>query len=96
MIGQVTPIGMTNEGWRFYILFAVCNFTNAAFFWAMLPETKQVPLEEMNKLFKESPWFVGNFTRSKHWVTEANLLTQQIEKNGIEMEGNTGMTEHRA
>lgn len=23
MIGQVTPIGMANSGWRFYILFVV-------------------------------------------------------------------------
>lgn len=23
MIGQVTPIGMENSGWRFYILFVV-------------------------------------------------------------------------
>jgi hypothetical protein len=32
----------------------------------MLPETKQLPLEEMRKLFTETPWFIGNSTKSEH------------------------------
>ncbi|KAI5286717.1 hypothetical protein KEM52_001884, partial [Ascosphaera acerosa] len=58
MIGQVTPIGMNNAGYRFYILFIVCNFTNALFFWAFIPETANVPLEDMSYLFEHAPWFV--------------------------------------
>ena len=27
----------------------ICNFANAVFFWATLPETKHLPLEEMKK-----------------------------------------------
>ncbi|KUM55672.1 hypothetical protein ACN42_g11574 [Penicillium freii] len=92
MIGQVTPIGMENSGWRFYILFVVCNFTNAVFFWAMLPETKQLPLEEMKNLFTESPSFIPNSPKGEHLVSETRILAQQIEDKGL---GNrTGMTEH--
>lgn len=29
MIGQVTGIAITNIGWRFYVVFVVCNFSNA-------------------------------------------------------------------
>jgi hypothetical protein len=58
MIGQVTPIAMTNVRYRFYILFIVCNFTNALFFWAFMPETAKRPLEEMSYLFTNAPWFV--------------------------------------
>ncbi|OJJ45935.1 hypothetical protein ASPZODRAFT_119256 [Penicilliopsis zonata CBS 506.65] len=65
MIGQVTPIGMAHSGWKFYLLFVVCNFTNAVFFWAMLPETKMLPLEEMKELFTRSPWFVGSMDTTK-------------------------------
>jgi hypothetical protein len=43
--GQVTPIAMTNIGWKFYYVFIVCNLTNALFFWAFLPETAKRPLE---------------------------------------------------
>jgi hypothetical protein len=58
LIGQVTSIALADVGWRYYILFIVCNVTNALFFWAFLPETKKVPLEEMHHLFKHMPLFV--------------------------------------
>jgi len=58
MIGQVTPIAMTNVGYKYYYLFIICNFTNAVFFWLLLPETARKPLEEMNYLFSNTPWIV--------------------------------------
>ncbi|GIK02917.1 hypothetical protein Aspvir_006982 [Aspergillus viridinutans] len=71
----------------------VCNFTNAVFFWAMLPETKQLPLEEMKKLFTETPWFIGNSIKSEHRVTETSILAQRIKTIGLE--DLTGTTEHK-
>lgn len=59
----------------------------------MLPETKQLPLEEMKKLFTESPWFIGNSTKSEHRVTETSILAQRIENNGLE--DKSDMTEHK-
>ncbi|KAL1885647.1 hypothetical protein Plec18167_001142 [Paecilomyces lecythidis] len=58
MIGQVTPIAMANVRYRYYFLFIICNFTNALFFWLLLPETSKMPLEEMNYLFSNAPWIV--------------------------------------
>ncbi|KAF2151515.1 general substrate transporter [Myriangium duriaei CBS 260.36] len=58
MIGQITDPAINNIGWRYFLVFVVCNFTNAIFFWAFMPETKKRPLEEMNNLFANSPWFV--------------------------------------
>lgn len=58
----------------------------------MLPETKQLPLEEMKKLFTESPWFIGNSTKSENRVTETSILAQQIESKGLE--DKAGMTDH--
>lgn len=66
MIGQVTPIAMENIGWRFYILFVVCNFTNALYFWAFQPETKLRPLEEMNYLFTNAPYVNQAFGNCDH------------------------------
>ena len=40
MIGQVTPIAITAIGWKYYIVFIVCNLTNAIFFFCFQPETK--------------------------------------------------------
>jgi MFS family permease len=58
MIGQVTDIAMTNVRYRYWILFIICNFTNAIFFWLFMPETSKRPLEEMNNLFSNAPWLV--------------------------------------
>lgn len=67
MIGQVTDVAIANVGgWRFFILFTVCNFTNAIFFWLLLPETKQLPLEEMNYLFTHAPWIVVGTDRAAY------------------------------
>lgn len=73
MIGQVTPIAMASVGWHFYILFIVCNITNALFFWAFLPETKKRPLEEMNYLFKNAPLFVPG-------MKESDFRTHDLER----------------
>ncbi|KAF2131009.1 MFS general substrate transporter [Dothidotthia symphoricarpi CBS 119687] len=58
-VSQPTPITMASVGWRFFLTFVICNFTNALFFWATLPETARRPLEEMNSLFSENVWFVA-------------------------------------
>ncbi|OCT53747.1 Quinate permease [Cladophialophora carrionii] len=66
MIGQVTPIAMSNIGYKFYFVFIICNFTNAIFFWLLLPETARRPLEEMNYLFNSAPWIVVGTTKDSY------------------------------
>lgn len=66
MIGQVTPLAMDNVQYRYYILFIVCNFTNAVFFYFVLPETKNLPLEEMNYLFTNAPLIVPGTDQGKY------------------------------
>lgn len=58
MIGQITAPAIESQGWRFFLLFVICNVTNATFFWGFLPETARRPLEEMNFLFSSTSWFV--------------------------------------
>ena len=58
LIGQTTSTAMLTIKWRWYLLFIICNFTNALFFWAFMPETARRPLEEMNWLFDNAPFFV--------------------------------------
>ena len=72
MIGQVTSVAIVAVGWKFFILFCVTNFTNALFFWACLPETKKLPLEEMNRMFVEAPWFVPAMDAKKYSHREIN------------------------
>ncbi|EEU38170.1 uncharacterized protein NECHADRAFT_95992 [Fusarium vanettenii 77-13-4] len=68
MIGQTTSVALDEKdgiGWRWYIVFIVCNFTNAIFFWAVLPETAHRPLEEMRYLFTEAPLFVPSMDKAR-------------------------------
>lgn len=82
MIGQVTPIAIQAVGWRYYLLFVICNFTNAVFFYAILPETKRLPLEEMNYLFTNAPWWVPGTDRKAY---EADYLGD-LEKRAVAYE----------
>ena len=82
MIGQVTPIAMEKIGWRFYILFVVCNFTNAVWFWATQPETKKRPLEEMNYLFTNAPWFVPTMNMRDFTTNDLEHRAEEVERKG--------------
>jgi MFS family permease len=64
MIGQVTSPAINSIGWRYFLLFVICNFVNAIWFWALLPETARRPLEEMNALFSSDSWFVPSMKQA--------------------------------
>ncbi|KIM29846.1 hypothetical protein M408DRAFT_328641 [Serendipita vermifera MAFF 305830] len=51
LISQVSPIGMTNLGYRFYIVFVVTNICNGLIVYFFFPETKGKSLEEMDAVF---------------------------------------------
>ncbi|KAF2089787.1 general substrate transporter [Saccharata proteae CBS 121410] len=82
MIAQVTPIALTNVGWRYYILFVVCNFTNAIFFWAILPETAKRPLEEMKYLFTNAPLFVPTMDKHDYETHDLERRVEQVARKG--------------
>lgn len=80
MIGQVTDIAMTNIKYRYYIVFIVCNFTNAVFFYFFLPETARLPLEEMNYLFANAPYIVPGTDKGKYAAGYAQDLERRAEE----------------
>ncbi|KAI0019233.1 MFS sugar transporter-like protein [Xylariomycetidae sp. FL0641] len=83
MIGQVTDPAMTNVGWRFFLLFTIGNFTNALFFYLVLPETKQLPLEEMNYLFTHAPWILhrtDSKTYTANYAADVERRAERIEE----------------
>lgn len=87
MIGQVTPIAMESVRYRYYFLFIICNFTNAVFFWLLLPETKKLPLEEMNFLFSNAPWIVP-------WTRKEDYLPHDLERKVEEQEAKQSVYHH--
>ena len=79
MIGQVTPIAFTHVGWHFYLVFVICNVTNALFFWAFLPETARRPLEEMNYLFTHAPYWVPGSKRQDYVAGDIERKLEEIQ-----------------
>jgi MFS family permease len=90
MIGQTTSVAIDAIGWRWYIVFIVCNFTNALFFWAILPETAGRPLEEMNYLFTNAPLFVPGTAAG----SRKGFATGQLEARVEEVERKGSITIH--
>lgn len=88
MIGQITGPAINQVGWRYFLTFVICNFTNAIFFWAFMPETKKRPLEEMNRLFTETSWFIPTAnTRALTTDVETRAESIRAEKTaGIEVD----------
>jgi sugar porter (SP) family MFS transporter len=82
MIGQTTSVALddkTGIGWKWYIVFIVCNFTNAVFFWAVLPETAKRPLEEMRYLFTEAPLFVPGMDMTKFQNRDLERRVDEVQ-----------------
>ncbi|KAF2672126.1 general substrate transporter [Microthyrium microscopicum] len=80
MIGQTTSTAMKTIGFKWYYLFCVCNFTNALFFWAFLPETAKRPLEEMNYLFTNAPLFVPGSNTAEYESQDLQRRIEQAER----------------
>ncbi|RDB25726.1 High-affinity glucose transporter [Hypsizygus marmoreus] len=51
LIGQVSPLAMTNVKWKFYMLFVSLNLVDFIIIALFFPETKGKTLEEMNAVF---------------------------------------------
>ncbi|CAO2653429.1 Nn.00g028400.m01.CDS01 [Neocucurbitaria sp. VM-36] len=88
MIGQVTKPAMEQVGWKYYLLFIICNLTNAIFFYCFLPETAKRPLEEMNHLFTHAPLFVPGMDK-RDWIPGTDL-----ERRVEEVEAKQGSVSH--
>ncbi|KAI0067207.1 general substrate transporter [Artomyces pyxidatus] len=54
MLSEVSPIGMANIGWKFYILFIVLNTIDFLVIALFFPETKGRSLEEMAEVFGDA------------------------------------------
>ncbi|XXH03691.1 hypothetical protein Hte_010097 [Hypoxylon texense] len=86
LVGQVTSVAVASVGWRFFVLFAVCNFTNAVFFYLVLPETKRVPLEQMSTVVfaREAPWVVVG-RRARLYRAQAAAAAVEADAHEVEL-----------
>ena len=48
----VTPVGISNIAWKYYIIYAVLNFVFAPIVWFAYVETANLTLEEVDEVFE--------------------------------------------
>jgi len=53
MVVQVTPVGISNIGWKYYIIYAIFNACFVPIMYFFYPETKGLELEDVDRLFAE-------------------------------------------
>jgi hypothetical protein len=52
IIGQVTPYGFKNLGWKYFFVYVATNISNAVVSYFLFPETKGKTLEEIGMSFR--------------------------------------------
>ncbi|KAI0427744.1 hexose carrier protein [Xylaria sp. FL1042] len=55
LVVEVTPIGIQNLGWRFYIIWTVINAVTLPLIWAFFPETANRSLEDLDAYYRDNP-----------------------------------------
>jgi hypothetical protein len=50
LFNQITPIGMQNQGWKFYFFFVATNILSAIVIFVWYPETSGKTLEQMDEV----------------------------------------------
>jgi len=64
IIGQITPVGFANLGWKYFFVYVATNASNAVVSYFLFPETKNLSLEEIGLLFGDTnvrtPEFIAN------------------------------------
>ena len=63
LVVEITPVSISNIAWRTYIYFSVFNFAFVPLIYFFYPETKNLSLEKIDKLF------TGNKIRM-HWAVD--------------------------
>ncbi|EYE94652.1 sugar porter family MFS transporter [Aspergillus ruber CBS 135680] len=104
MVVEVTPVGIKNLGWKFYIIWTVFNFAFIPTVYFFYPETANRSLEDIDRFFHEnSSLFVNgnpeavNIKRPARYVEiEKELVNQSatVASAKQEMSGLEGQAGH--
>ncbi|RMD40574.1 hypothetical protein DV735_g4561, partial [Chaetothyriales sp. CBS 134920] len=86
IIVKVGPIGLTNIGWRLYIIFLVFTVCQLVMVWAFYPETKGLTLEEIDTLF----------VKDKEMIQQLHAEGQAVRNLEDKQDAVTSSSEHNS
>ena len=81
MFSQVSPLGFTHIGWKYYIFFVCSNIFSAAVVWFFYPETKGKSLEQMDEVFGDQ--LIAHALEEEKMV---DLVHVEDRRKAVEME----------
>lgn len=65
MVVQVTPPGIANLGWQFWIIWACICFSFIPITYLFYPETANRTLEDIDRFFESNPGIIVAWNKSK-------------------------------
>ncbi|KIW16988.1 hypothetical protein PV08_04179 [Exophiala spinifera] len=86
---EVTETAFANIGWKFYLVFIILSAVGTVFTYFFIPETKNIPLEEMGTIFGDDVAVYGEDLRVDHRTHELIVdghgdRTHQLERVATE------------
>ncbi|CAL5874185.1 uncharacterized protein PFLUO_LOCUS8473 [Penicillium psychrofluorescens] len=96
MVAEVTPLGIANLGWRFWVIWAVICASFIPIVYFFYPETANRSLEDIDKFFETKPGMLVHrnqlalqLQRPAMFAEEDARVAQGVEKDGLD-----GVMEH--
>ncbi|PGH20429.1 hypothetical protein AJ80_03575 [Polytolypa hystricis UAMH7299] len=86
MVVQVTPPGIENLGWKFWIIWAVICFSFIPVTYFFYPETANRTLEDIDRFFETKPGIIVAFNKTAtqlHRPEEYALMDEEIARRGL-------------
>ncbi|KAF8631640.1 hypothetical protein AX17_005042 [Amanita inopinata Kibby_2008] len=65
IVVQITPIGIANLGWRFYLIWMVFNAAFVPLIWLVYPETANRHLEDIDRVYRENKGMIFVFRKKE-------------------------------
>ncbi|KAF2717601.1 general substrate transporter [Polychaeton citri CBS 116435] len=82
MVVEITPIGIRNLGWQFYIIWTVFNLSFVPIVYFFFPETAGRTLEDIDRYFRENHNIIVSFDKA---ATSSKRPIEYIEKEEQEV-----------
>ncbi|KAF4622341.1 hypothetical protein D9613_009293 [Agrocybe pediades] len=87
IVVQITPTGIANLGWRFYLIWVVFNAVFVPLVWLVYPETANRQLEDIDRLYRENSsmvWVFKNKEAIQVERPERFRVEEESRRKGLE------------